>query len=946
MENRKKKGDYMKRYLKGSDWARWDLHVHTPYSLLNNDFGNPEDEETWDKYIFELIIRAKENDIVCIGLTDYFSIDGYIKINSVLKDGDRMNSIFDKNNELINYAKDILLLPNIELRLNTFVESDRSINYHILFSNELESDEIKNNFLESLKTYVDSSETDTIQELRLTRSNIERIGKKLKEEQGFKGNDYKVGLEHITVDLNNIIEILKKNDKFKTKYILLAPIDEDLSDIKWDGRSHQTRKNIIKSCHAFFTSNKNTRNWALGKLSDSVDQYTKEFSDLKPCVHGSDAHEVDRLFKCYEDRYCWIKAKPTFEGLLQILSEPEDRVRIQSTNPNTKNDYQLIDYIVISDEKTQDEKIYFSDNLTCIVGGRSTGKSLLLTNIVDAIDPEQRKEKEEISTNRLWKLDNVEVYWKDGKINSADNRKKIIYIPQSYLNRLIDEKEKDTEIDTIIREIMFQDEVLELKNKVRETENSNIVTDVSKKVIDLLSIHTSIVDLKEELKENGFLEDLNEEIEKRNYELKELLGNGENNEDIIEKLKESNDKTRKIENTVEDIKADLQFLKEGLNIEFIVSGIDRLNNSGNKELISKITIDLEEKINNFWQVEKKLVIESNEEKLDLYEKEFKILTEENEKLKKEVNRTEQIEIITEKINELENKKQKSEILLEEIEEKTNKLKTFIEDLKLIGSVYYSIAEKFKKDIDDRYDDIKTDYGEELNFKVEVNVKQETFKKNIKELFDNRCFSSCDIIEIKDNKFTYNEEFISILLYEILTENKLRLKAGKSKEEALGAILANYYNINYLVDMEGDDIDNMSPGKKSLVLLRLLIDMSKSDWPILIDQPEDDLDNRSIYNDLVKYIKNKKRERQIIIVTHNANIVVGADSEQIIIANQDGGTSPNEKYRFEYRTGGIEDNEITYEKAGVLYKEGVKDQVCKILEGGERAFELRSKKYFR
>lgn len=329
----------MDRYLKGSNWARWDLHVHTPYSLLNNGFGYYEHEETWNKYIYELFDRAKENDVACIGITDYFSIDGYIKINKILRDEYRMQKIFEEKEELISYANDVLLLPNIELRLNTFVQSNRSINYHILFSNELNSDEIKDNFLESLTTHVDSSEAVNIQELRLTKANIERIGKKLKEEQGFKGSDYNVGLEHITVDLNNIIETLKKNDKFKSKYILLAPIDEDLSNIKWEGRDHTTRKNIIKTCHAFFTSNEKTKKWALGKFSDTINEYIKEFGNLRPCVHGSDAHEVDRLFKCNKDRYCWIKAKPTFEGLVQILSEPEDRIRIQSTNPNTKNDY-------------------------------------------------------------------------------------------------------------------------------------------------------------------------------------------------------------------------------------------------------------------------------------------------------------------------------------------------------------------------------------------------------------------------------------------------------------------------------------------------------------------------------------------------------------------------------------------------------------------------------
>ena len=80
---------------------------------------------------------------------------------------------------------------------------------------------------------------------------------------------------------------------------------------------------------------------------------------------------------------------------------------------------------------------------------------------------------------------------------------------------------------------------------------------------------------------------------------------------------------------------------------------------------------------------------------------------------------------------------------------------------------------------------------------------------------------------------------------------------------------------------------MSDGKKAFVILRMLLDFNDDQYPILIDQPEDDLDNRAIYNDLVNYIRKKKGERQIILVTHNPNIVVASDAEEVIVANQHG-----------------------------------------------------------
>jgi predicted ATPase len=91
---------------------------------------------------------------------------------------------------------------------------------------------------------------------------------------------------------------------------------------------------------------------------------------------------------------------------------------------------------------------------------------------------------------------------------------------------------------------------------------------------------------------------------------------------------------------------------------------------------------------------------------------------------------------------------------------------------------------------------------------------------------------------------------------------------------------------------------MSDGKKAFVILKLLLEFSDKECPILIDQPEDSLDNRAIYNELVAYLKQKKKKRQIILVTHNANIVVNADAEEVVVANQHGEDSNSQciKYR--------------------------------------------------
>lgn len=167
---------------------------------------------------------------------------------------------------------------------------------------------------------------------------------------------------------------------------------------------------------------------------------------------------------------------------------------------------------------------------------------------------------------------------------------------------------------------------------------------------------------------------------------------------------------------------------------------------------------------------------------------------------------------------------------------------------------------------------------------------------------------------------------------------------KTPKDAILNLLQNWYFFKYNVEEEGDKLESMSPGKRSFILLKILIDLDNSKWPILIDQPEDDLDAKSVSKQLVKYLKEKKKERQIIIVSHNPNLVVGADSEQIIVANQGGSNSKNKSNQFEYVMGSIENSFTKQDEECILYGKGIKEHVCDILEGGEEAFKKRQSKY--
>lgn len=192
--------------------------------------------------------------------------------------------------------------------------------------------------------------------------------------------------------------------------------------------------------------------------------------------------------------------------------------------------------------------------------------------------------------------------------------------------------------------------------------------------------------------------------------------------------------------------------------------------------------------------------------------------------------------------------------------------------------------------------------------------------------------------------------VMVWLKELLNKavkNELTFKNGYDIQSFVSKLLAEcWFDLTLNVEYDGDNLRDMSPGKRSFVILKLLLDFSDKKCPILIDQPEDNLDNRAIYNELVKYIKKKKRERQIILVTHNPNIVVGADSEEIIVANQNGKNSPNDNnIKFQYVFGSIENSKqrINSNELSLLNQCGIREHVCDILEGGEDAFRDRENK---
>ncbi len=926
------------KYSRGSIWRKWDLHVHTPCSL-NQEYGG-DTVEVWEKFISDLEKLPKEFKV--IGINDYIFLDGYKKVID-----------FKKKGRLPNID---LILPVIELRIDKLGsvgdKAWKKVNFHVIFSNEVTVEQIEQQFLNAIThSHVLSPDySDLNFSGVITRESLIDFGNKIKESSSgnVSGSDISVGFNNITYGYEKLLSAL--NSTYFTNKFLTAVGKTEWDSLRWDG-SVSDKKTIINKANLVFISSESPDKFEIAKnklKEQNVNYNLIDCSDAHSFSSAKDTKDnyiKDRIGKCFT----WIKADPSFEGLKQIIYEPEDRVRIQELSPDEKEDYQVIDKVKFIDNDFLTNDILINQNLTAIIGGKSTGKSVLLRNIAQSIDPKEVDNRlKEVGLDSYPKqVSDFRVIWKDRQENKKNDtgiiNKKIIYIPQSYLNRLVDKKEGKTSIDDIIKNVLDQDPDIRSVFNDLDFSKREIEKVITKNIEDLFYVKNDIKKLSENIKTIGDKKGIRSEVEKLKVEITDLQSKSGMKQESVDKYNE------------------LTQEKEKLNHEkeLCVKDIRILNNIKNKTTFNKVDFEnisdylKESLVKSFDLIVEKYLLEWHKElvsKIDsLIEKDnsiFNLIEKNNESLKPLVKMLVESKSLDDKIKKLAVEEDKlKNITLEE-----NKLlklkgtyKSLIEDISLNHSNFFerlfsSISKIIKQTI----------IVDELEFNIDTSFEENSFKKYfIDEVCNLRNINQFEEGFLSDYTFSSNEKFkddIKKIITGIL-ENKLTLKNSYSKKEAITKLVRNWFYFDYIIKQNGDKISEMSPGKKSFVLLKLLIELDNSKCPILLDQPEDDLDNRSIYNDLVNFIKSKKKDRQIIIATHNPNLVVGADAECIIVANQRGNKIEEVQiFKFEYVGGALENTFVKKEINEVLYKQGIQEHVCDILEGGKVAFEQRREKY--
>jgi len=888
------------KYSRGSEWRKWDLHVHTPSSLVQH-YGVDSDE-VWEKFILDL--ESLQGEFKVIGINDYLFLDGYEKVLEYKKKG-RLKNID-------------LVLPVLEFRIEKFAGVDfgnlKRINLHVIFSDELKTETIKSQFLNGLEQSYKLDKDGNEWNRAITKTSLIELGKKIKESvpveelSKYKG-DLEEGFNSLNVNEEKIFKLLER-DCFEDKYLISIGKTE-WGDLKWSDSSIATKKSIINNAHIVFTAGESIEKCNKCKNKLKMQKVNDLLLDCSDAHYFSNSNEKDRIGNCLT----WIKSEPIFEGLKQIIYDPKSRITVAENAPLKPNN--IIKSITLNISKDsrihvkqeggqEKEELFcfagvkntFNLNpfFNCFIGGRGVGKSTILNFL-------GQHSKDPNSSKMFWGKIQPLFDPSDQNIFSFDGIEMFEFIGQNEVERFATNSEAFT--SAIYERANILSEGLLKKN-----ENKLLI------LLNRIQSFQILVETLDELVSDKTSKEKEKKIFENSIKITESLKYST----LVDQITKKSDQKQQLERwrtTVDELRDSLNTLqKKHFAFDF----------EGNEEVIPEKERQ-EKSISLQYQkaYEKaRANIESIVKILD--ENKFRDLLEKEKKLSQEIEKHEKVlsqflkkaGLSDENILQVKSAPQK----LVRIGDELLKIKKKVEDKKEELCEYDDVLTEVKK-VKVEYERIIGDRIKPLVTTLEKQA-QENEKQDVKNIGLSYFFDKQEAWkEIADDFYKYfsenhrGSERVDLLRSYIIENKKVfddsqaKIKEFLSKEvKRTGYIkflkdvfssssnyqvfrtikdkhlndVVRYKRIQVLYD--GKDIEKASFGQKCTAVIVILLLFGN--YPLIIDEPEAHLDSSLIANYLVPLIKQKKNNRQIIFATHNANFVINGDSEKIFILKNETG----------------------------------------------------------
>lgn len=1021
----------------GSTWKKWDLHVHTPSSIVQNYGGNTD--EVWERFIRDL--EGLPPEFRAIGINDYIFLDGYERVLKAKRDEGRLKNID-------------LILPVVELRLDKFagvVRKDNDgdarsdwnrINLHVIFD-QLAPEVIRQQFLNALvQCYHLIPDVDHLKnkwQAVITPESLKDLGKMVidaapepRREQ--YGDPLQEGFNNLCVSLDKVRGALEKH-ALQGRF-LLAVGKTEWENMKWNDQSIAEKRNVINSVDLVFTAAPNPETYYAGRKKLSEANVNAALLDCSDAHALSTSNDKDRIGNCFS----WIKAESTFGGLQQAVREFDQRVFVGDKPPKrllvASNRTKYASAIKINKKVGStladtwfDNEVPLNHDLVAIIGNKGSGKSAL-ADAVALVGDTRNSESFSFLTDRRFRdpRNNLAAHfvgslkWHDGTDSQrglhenpvSSSVERIKYLPQSYLETLCNELagSGSSTFDGELRKIIYThvpeeerigfgslDELLNFKVSELEAERKQLGEELSK-------VNSEIVAVEHRLAP-GFRQSLEQQLENKRKELAALEGAKpapvedplasdaakQETEVAAAKIAELENKldiVRNEEQTARHKKADA--LKGMAHVSRILQAI-RNYQKGHEQFVIELgamLADINVEITPATVISLKVDISTLEQRAEEFKRESaaqdallagggeEVLTKRRESLEAELKSIkgqlgekqrlflvykEQLAQWQKAIAELLGDKSKNNTIawyiaeiesLDVLPDRRKQLQLNREVI--VGRLHLQIG-KVVSEYRTLYQPVQGFVQSSARMELplpldfDVRIAEEGFQEEflgrinrqvrgsfagidesnmlIREALQETDFmdsnSVVSFVDNIDDMLHFDRRPDGAAAVELFVPDQLR--KGNSLEDLYNFLFGlEYLSPRYSLTYDGQEISQLSPGERGLLLLVFYLLVDKDDIPLVIDQPEENLDNQTIYKVLVTCIKTAKQHRQVIMVTHNPNLAVVCDAEQIIVASCDKANKS-----FSYVSGAIEAPEI-------------RARVVEILEGTEPAFVNRKRKY--
>ncbi len=977
---------------RGSVWRRWEPHIHAPGTVLEDRFPK---KNGWELYFDAL--ESLSPPLEVIGVTDYCITRSY----------ERFKEKKEKNQRLPECE---LLFPNIELRLNTGTVKGNFVNIHLLVSPDDPNHVSElNRFLGRLvfPAYDD--------EFTCTFSDLIRLGKCAHDGEIDSEGALKLGVKQFKVSLVNLLDTYRSIEWAQENIIIAVAGNADGTSGVRDSADTTLRQEIEKAAHAFFASSLKQRDFWLGKGVMGAADLQERYGGPKPCLWGSDAHDLERVGKPADDRFCWIKGLAAFDTLRHACRVP-DRAYVGASPPLWAATSQVVDEIrVVNAAWIKTPVLELNAGLTAVIGGRGSGKTALVDMIAAGCNSYDESEENPSFLARAKEHlagSQVVIKWSSGEnsqarpLNSPGNPSPDAYSRARYLSQQFVEDLCSIEgMPTLIEEIervIFEahpslerdgavdfGELLELRAggyrdaRAREEE---AIANISDQIGIEMEKTREVDPLKAKIAEKEKL------ITRYETDRKALLPKGKDSNKNSNRLQEIITAAEKVRGylryfgnqkaSVVGVENEVRDFRQNLAPKTLRSMKDRYKNltldepewkrfmleySGDVDgIIAAKSKEVEKKMRG-WKGEKpSSAIDASgaflAKNADLDNTPLAVLEVEIERLEKLVATDREtrnkltavskriaeekntLTSLKERLADCEGAKKRAKALV--VEREHGYIRVFnalLAEEQVLNELYMPLVRRLAE--------AKGTLGK-LSFSVtRIADVGKWAKQGEKDLFDLRGgpFKGIGSLEkkaksiLKDAWQTGDSEAVSKAMarFREKHQNALLEKAPYprtdrpnfrpwSRRFAQWLYSTSHISLEYGIKYDGIEIQKLSPGTRGIVLVLLYLALDNADdRPLIIDQPEENLDPKSIFDELVPLFLEAKQRRQVIMVTHNANLVVNTDADQVIVAKV-GPHSADGLPPITYNSGGLDELEI-------------RNVVCETLEGGEEAFRERAKR---